>query len=142
MNVLVDTPIWSLAFRRKPKGPAEEDALFTQQLTELIEEGRAEIIGSIRQEVLSGLRDQAQFLRLRERLRLFEDALLATQDYEEAARIHNQCRAAGVAGSAVDFLICAAALRRKWQIFTLDKDFEKYARHAGIVLFVPRTSRR
>ena len=58
--------------------------------------------------------------------------------YEEAARIHNECRSAGIAGSAVDFLICAVALRRNWEVFTLDKDFERYARKVPLALFVPR----
>jgi predicted nucleic acid-binding protein len=39
----------------------------------------------------------------------------------------NQCRARGISGSAVDFLICAAAHRLKWAIFTTDLDFQRYA---------------
>jgi len=38
-----------------------------------------------------------------------------------------QCRARGIAGSAADFLICSVAHRRRRQIFTTDRDFEKYA---------------
>ena len=39
----------------------------------------------------------------------------------------NQCRSHGIAGSAVDFLICAAAHRRGWSILTTDRDFQNYA---------------
>jgi predicted nucleic acid-binding protein len=78
--------------------------------------------------VLSGVRDPVVFERLRGHLRPFEDELLVTEDYEAAARAHNACRAAGISGSAVDFLVCAVAERRKLAIFTTDRDFEGYSR--------------
>jgi len=140
VKVLVDTPVWSLALRRNLQHLTQEQNRDRETLSELIREGRAEIIGPVRQEVLSGIRNEDQFRRVREDLQLFEDTTLAREDYEEAARIHNQCRTAGSSGSTVDFLICAVALRRQWQILTLDKDFQRYARHIPIRLFPPRTS--
>ena len=139
MKVLVDTPVWSLALRRDLVHLTAKQDRDREALGELIREGRAEIIGPVRQEVLSGIRDEVQFQRVRQYLQLFEDTTLAREDYEEAARIHNQCRAGGISGSTVDFLLCAVALRRQWQILTLDKDFERYARHIPIRLFLPRT---
>ena len=41
--------------------------------------------------------------------------------------MNNQCRSRGIAGSAADFLICAAAHRRGWAILTIDRDFQNYA---------------
>jgi len=41
----------------------------------------------------------------------------------------------GVAGSAIDFLICAIALRRNWQIFTTDRDFIRYAEVLALKLY-------
>lgn len=140
MKVLVDTPVWSLALRRNLQHLTQEQNRDRETLSELIREGRAEIIGPVRQEVLSGIRNEDQFRRVREDLQLFEDTTLAREDYEEAARIHNQCRTAGISGSGVDFLICAVALQRQWQILTLDKDFERYAKHIPIRLFPARTS--
>ena len=140
MRVLVDTPVWSLVLRQKLRDHTQEQRFAQEALHELIEAGRAEIIGPVRQELLSGFREDREFQQLRDRLRRFEDAILNREDYEEAARFHNQCRAGGISGSAVDFLICAVALRRQWQILTLDKDFERYARHIPIRLFSPRTS--
>ena len=67
------------------------------------------------------------FERLQGRLRAFDDEDLAADDYEEAARFGNRCRAGGVAGSAIDFLTCAAASRRDWAVFTTDADFPGYA---------------
>ena len=85
-------------------------------------------MGPIRQELLSGVRTPDQFDALREHLRAFTDIELGTDDYEEAASFSNRCRAAGVQGSSVDFLICAVAARRALAIFTTDEDFEHYAR--------------
>jgi predicted nucleic acid-binding protein len=108
-------------------------------MTELVEEGRVEIIGPIRQELLSGISEQVEFRRLRDYLRLFEDAVLTRGDFEEAARMFNLCRAAGITGSPVDLLICAAAVRREWTVFTLDKDFHRYARYIPLLLFPPKS---
>ncbi|HSY98389.1 MAG TPA: PIN domain-containing protein [Terriglobales bacterium] len=127
MLVLVDTPIWSLALRRTDAGLNSREQRFTQALRELIQDGRAQLVGPVRQELLSGLREEGSFKKLRDQLRAFEQASLGVADYEEAAQLNNQCRARGIAGSAIDFLICATALRRGWQVFTTDDDFLRYS---------------
>jgi predicted nucleic acid-binding protein len=96
-------------------------------LRELIEDGRAQLAGPVRQELLSGIREEASFKKLRDQLRAFQRVPLDDVDYEEAARLNNQCQARGITGSAIDFLICSVALRRGWQIFTNDRDFARYA---------------
>ena len=127
MMVLVDTSVWSLALRRRREQLSSSEAKLATMLAELIREGRVELLGLIRQELLSGIRDEAQFLKLLNMLRAFHDPNLEIADYEEAARINNLCRSRGIAGSAIDFLICAVAHRRQWAIFTNDHDFHKYA---------------
>ncbi|MBI1939893.1 MAG: PIN domain-containing protein [Acidobacteria bacterium] len=138
MIVHVDTTIWSLLLRRTPKNLSPEQQALRNELAELIREGRAQLIGPIRQEVLSGIRDATQFRRLRDHLRAFDDGPVKTRDYEEAARASNRCRAEGVAGSSIDFLICAVAMHRKWPIFTTDRDFAHYAQHLPIQVHTPR----
>lgn len=135
MNVLVDTPIWSLALRHKRQGLTPFDHVLIRALEDLIGYGRAQLIGPVRQEVLSGIREQAQFVRLRNALRLYEETTLVTDDFEEAARMSNECRRQGIIGSPVDFLLCAVAEHHKWQIFTTDRDFEHYRRLLGLTLF-------
>jgi len=127
MMVIVDTPVWSLVLRRRPGHLSASEEKLSKTLTELIREGRVEILGPIRQELLSGIRETAQFEKIRRYLRAFQEPLLEAGDYDEAARMSNQCRARGVSGSSVDFLICAAAQRHKWAIFTTDQDFQRYA---------------
>ena len=112
MTVLVDTSVWSLALRRQSKDFNPDQKQIAQELAELIHETRAQLIGPVRQELLSGIREQAQYDRLRHDLRAFDHVPLQVEDHEEAARASNLCRAKGVLGSPVDFLICAVALRR------------------------------
>jgi predicted nucleic acid-binding protein len=135
MLVLVDTPIWSLALRRTSKDMNSREQHLTARLRELIREARAQLLGPVRQELLSGIRHETGFEKLRAELRSFDDPRLESADYEEAAHIHNQCRTKGIAGSPIDFLICAAALRRDWEIFTTDKDFTRYARAVSVRLY-------
>jgi len=127
MLVLVDTPIRSLALRRSSADLNPREQRLTAALRELIRGGRAQLVGPVRQELLSGLRREAAFRKLRDQLRSFDEPPLEVDDYEEAARIQNHCRARGIVGSAIDFLLCAAASRRDWRIFTTDHDFTRYA---------------
>lgn len=136
MTVLVDTSVWSLALRRRSKAPSSSE---TAELAKLIGEGRASIIGPIRQELLSGVKDSVQFGLLRDRLRAFQDLKLDLEDYEEAAESANRCRAKGVQGSAIDFLICAVAVRRQLAIFTLDNDFKHFSSVLAIELYALRS---
>jgi hypothetical protein len=135
MLVLVDTPIWSLALRRTPKDLNPREQLQTAALRELIREGRAQLVGPVRQELLSGIRQEKNFRELRDYLRAFDEPILAVTDYEDAAYINNQCRAQGIAGSPIDFLICAIAARRNWEIFTADQDFARYAKAFPLKLY-------
>ncbi len=127
MMVLVDTPVWSLALRRRPEHLSGSEQGLVNVLTEMIREGRAQMVGPIRQELLSGIREEAQFRKIRDYLRAFREPSLEAEDYEDAARMSNQCRSRGIAGSPVDFLICAAAHRRNWTVLTTDRDFQNYA---------------
>ena len=127
MIVIVDTPVWSLVLRQRPEDLSVSDQDLTKAVGELIREGRVGMLGPIRQELLSGIREEAQFKKLRDYLRAFDEPVLEVLDYEEAARMTNVCRGRGISGSAIDFLICAAAHRRKWAIFTTDQDFPRYA---------------
>jgi predicted nucleic acid-binding protein len=127
MLVLVDTPVWSVALRRKHADLNPSEERLSGALQELIEDGRAQLVGPVRQELLSGIREESNFKKLRDQLRAFADIPIDAADYEEAAHLNNRCRARGIAGSAIDFLICSTALRRDWQVFTTDRDFSRYA---------------
>jgi predicted nucleic acid-binding protein len=95
-------------------------------MLDLVNQGLVEIIGPIRQEILSGIRDRPKFDVVRNRLRTFPDLEIRTSDYEEAAMYYNRCRSKGIQGSFIDFVICAVAVRYELEIFTDDKDFLGY----------------
>jgi predicted nucleic acid-binding protein len=135
MNVVIDTSVWSLALRQRSSQAAE-----ALELAELIPEGRVAMLGPVRQELLSGVRGEAQYETLREHLRAFPDVALEAEDYEEAALYFNRCRAKGVQGSNTDFLICALAARRRFGILTTDTDFQRFAKLLPIEIHQPRAS--
>jgi len=132
MKVLVDTTVWSLVLRR-PDRP--ENALAKSELGSLIKDGRVAMIGPIRQELLSGIRERAHFDKLRQHLRSFSDTEITKDDYEEAAAFCNRCRSRGIQGSNTDFLICAIAVRHEFSIFTSDADFMHFAEVLPIVIY-------
>lgn len=134
MSVIVDTSVWSLAFRRKT---TTVDPLL-QELTGLIREGRVLMLGSIRQELLSGIKNADQFRKLRDALEAFPDLRLEEADYVDAAKCFNTCRSNGVQGSNTDFLICAAAIRHKATVLTTDGDFELFSRYLHFKLHSAR----
>ena len=107
MKVIVDTCIWSYALRHNNK---KED-IHVKELQELINEVRVQIIGPIRQEILSGIKTKKHFQILRKHLQAFPDLQLTTQDFELAAEFFNTARQKGIQGSNTDFLICAVASR-------------------------------
>ena len=134
MRILVDTCIWSQVLRRSNTPKSE----VVRELKELIQEVRAQLIGPIRQELLSGIKSEKQFHLLRDHLRAFEDIDLITEDYETAAEYFNTARQKGIQGSNTDFLICAVAVHRDMAIFTTDKDFEYFKTILPIELHRPR----
>ena len=138
MNVFIDTSVWSLALRRKNEDLNANQRLLVSELSELIREGRARLIGLVRQELLSGIRAREQYEKLRVHLRSFPDELVDTSDYEEAAKVGNRCRAKGVVVSIVDILLCAVAIKRQWAIFTTDPDFSNYAKVLPLRIHTPR----
>jgi predicted nucleic acid-binding protein len=130
MKVLVDTCVWSQALRH-----SSPDKNITKKLSDLINDGRAVLIGPIKQELLSGIRRSAQFEKLKNILSSFEEIQLKNIYFEKAAEFCNVCRSKGVQGSTIDFLICSVAHYEDMTIFTIDKDFENYAKYLPIKSF-------
>ncbi len=132
-KVLVDTCIWSEVLRRKAP-----DTAISASLAKLLRDLRAVLIGPVRQEILSGISDDEKFEKLKKLLSCLPDAPIATSDYELAAQYANMCRRKGIQGSAIDFLICAVAVRNDLAIYTVDKDFEHYRTVIPITLWVEK----
>jgi len=132
MRVLVDTSVWSLAFRKKEKTDYELQLI--NYLSEIVRDLRAVMIGPIRQEILSGISNEDKFIEMQTKLSIFSDWPIETEDYELAAKFYNKCRMNGIQGSHIDYLICAVAFNSNFTILTLDGDFEHYKKFTGIQL--------
>jgi len=65
VNVRVDAPVWSLALRRSARNLNPREKAIVAELAGLINEGRARLIGLIRQELLSGIKNAGQLTKLR-----------------------------------------------------------------------------
>jgi predicted nucleic acid-binding protein len=130
MKVIVDTSVWSLALRRQN----QLNESLINKLLDFISDGRVVLIGAVRQEILSGIKHQEQFKKLRDYLQAFPNLSSDVEDYELAADYFNICRRNGIQGANTDFLICAIASRRNYEIFTTDKDFINFGEYLPIIL--------
>lgn len=139
MKILVDTCIWSLALRSNKQPDSNIEVI---EFQELIEEVRVQLIGPIRQEILSGVKGKQQFLKLKKILSAFPDLPLASEDFELAAEYFNTLRSKGIQGSNTDFLICAVSTRNNMPIFSNDNDFSYYKKYIPITLHAPRVAKK
>jgi predicted nucleic acid-binding protein len=121
VKLLVDTSVWSLALRRKNTASlSPEEQKLKAELVRAITEGRVVMLGLLRQEILSGIKEDAQFAKVKAALDPYLDEPINTLDHEFAARMYNECRNQGVEAGTVDILICAVAVRRGWEVLSGD----------------------
>jgi predicted nucleic acid-binding protein len=133
MNILIDTTIWSKAYRRRK--PGGKDWKIVEELNNILDDYREILIGPVRQEVLSGISDKNIFEDLKTKLNGFNNYIVKVNDYDLAAKYFNICQSHGIQGSQVDYLICATANRNHWEIFTEDNDFLNYRKYLPIKLY-------
>jgi len=126
MKTIVDTCVWSLALRRQDQSKLTHEQRETiAELQEAIRDGRAILLGPIRQEILSGIRESARFAKLQAVLDPFLDEEIAADDFVEAARLFNLCKDHGIECGATDILICAVAARQYYDILTCDQGLKR-----------------
>jgi len=131
MRVLVDTSVWSLAFRKG--GPADHPAV--RKLAHLLDSYEdLVLIGIIEQEILQAFRSESMFRKVARNLESFPILPLERADYVAAARLHRKCASKGVTTSTADCLIAAASIRHGTLLLTADRDFEQIARHSTLKL--------
>ena len=130
MKVIVDTCVWSQFLRRNR--PALDPV--AAEVARLVRADAVQLIGPIRQELLSGAQPSERFEQLKEYLRFYPNLPLDEGDDETAASYYNRLRQRGLQSTGTDLLICAAAIRRGLKIFTTDTDFAAYAKHIPIKL--------
>jgi predicted nucleic acid-binding protein len=137
VKVIIDTCVWSRFLRRDR--PVSDS--IAAEVGRLVRAEAVELIGPVRQELLSGAQPAGGFAQLRDYLRFYPNLPLNEEDDEMAASFYNELRQRGVQGTGTDLIICAASVRRGLKIFTTDTDFTHYARHIPIKLHLTREAR-
>lgn len=134
MKVIVDTCVWS-QFLRRNRAAADPVAA---EVARLVRGDTVQLLGPIRQELLSGAQPDERFEQLKEYLRFYPNLPLDEEDDETAATYYNRLRQKGLQGTGTDLLICAAAVRRSLRVFTTDTDFVCYAKYIPLKLHRPK----
>ena len=132
--IVVDTSVWSLAFRRRAR-PGDEPKVVSLLRRMITDDQPLAVPGIVFQELLTGVRDVSQAKKLQRILDGFP-LLLATKDHHvEAAKISTACRKGGVAAATVDCLIAAQCISSNSPLLTTDEDFKRIALHAALKLY-------
>ena len=136
MSLLVDTSVWSLAFRRDAPASASERG----ELVRSIEAGEELVTtGLILQELLqgfSGPRDRVQIL---DRFAALPLLVPDRRDHVDAAELRNKCRRGGIQIGTIDALLAQLCLRHGLTMLTADKDFRNIAGHCALKVWAPST---
>ena len=129
MNVLVDTSVWSLAFRRDTPPDTPE----MKTLTRCLE--RQDILfttGVILQELLQGFRGPKQRERLIEHFSTLPLIVPDLTDHIAAAELQTTCRQKGVQTGTIDALLAHLAIGHDLELLTTDRDFVLMSRHVAL----------
>jgi predicted nucleic acid-binding protein len=130
LRILVDTSVWIDFFRGEPSPEKEILKACLSQREYLATSG------IIVQEILQGIRDDAQYRETARFLRFFPYVDLQLSDHIEAATIYRQLRKRGFTiRSSIDCLIAALALRCRFLLLHKDRDYPTIARFYPLKLY-------
>ena len=134
MTLLVDTSVWSLAFRRDSDAPSGEVLALRQAL-----EGGDLIVttGLILQELLQGFSGPRASKDLIEQFSALPFLSPDRQDHIDTAELRNKCRRSGVQAGTIDALLAQLCIHHGLTLLTTDKDFAHIALHCPLVLWKP-----
>jgi predicted nucleic acid-binding protein len=129
MTLLVDTSVWSLAFRRDVRSSAPE----VDALRAAIDGGDSIVsTGLILQELLQGFAGPRSRRDIVDRFAALPLLVPDRQDYIDAAELRNACRRSGVQIGTIDALISQLCIRHELVLLTTDGDFTTAARHCSL----------
>ena len=129
MKFLVDTSVWSLAFRRDHPPDLPE----VSALARALEGGELVVTtGLILQEILQGFRGPSARDRILARFGTLPLLSPDLEDHIEAAALRNLCRRRGVQAGTIDALIARLCIRHGLTLLTTDGDFHRMAEHSPL----------
>jgi predicted nucleic acid-binding protein len=134
MTLLVDTSVWSLAFRRDVKSTAPTVEVLRTALG-----GGDSIVttGLILQELLQGFAGPRARKDIVARFSALPLLVPDRQDYVDAADVRNHCRRCGVQIGTIDALLAQLCIRHELTMLTTDGDFMLAARHCPLRVWIP-----
>jgi predicted nucleic acid-binding protein len=134
MSLLVDTSVWSLAFRRDAPSSAPE----VGALALALEQGQPIVsTGLVLQELLQGFSGAKARVALIERFAALPFISPERDDHVQAAELRNHCRRKGVQLGTIDALIAQLCIRHELTLLSADTDFTHAARHCGLRVWRP-----
>jgi len=134
LSVLVDTSVWSLAFRRDSPSRAPE----VEELSRIIDAGEQVLTtGLILQELLQGFAGPKARQQIIDRLSAIPLIVPDRHDHVEAADLRNLCRRSGIQIGTIDALLAQLCIRHDLTMLAADHDFKSIARKSVLKLWAP-----
>jgi len=137
VTLLVDTSVWSLAFRRDGTSADPAVAALHQALL-----GSESVVatGLVLQELLQGFSGPKAAAEIVGRFRALPMIQPDRQDHIAAAEVRNVCRRAGVQIGTIDALLIQLCGRHDLTLLSTDKDFAHAASHVPFNLWRPQSA--
>lgn len=132
MSLLVDTSVWSLAFRRDAEAYTQAVEVLRSAL-----EGADQVFttGLVLQELLQGFAGPKARSQLIERFAALAFLQPDREDHIEAAEVRNTCRRNGVQIGTIDAVLIQLCLRHDLVMLSTDNDFRSASRHVKFRLW-------
>ena len=128
MSLLVDTSVWSLAFRRDNETAVAEVKTLQHAL-----EGADQVFttGLVLQELLQGFAGPKTRGQLIERFAALGFLQPDREDHIEAAEVRNSCRRNGVQIGTIDAVLIQLCRKHDLVLLSSDNDFRSAAKHVN-----------
>ena len=124
--VLVDTSAWLLALRK------EFIVQIRNRIDYLIKENLILTTGIIRMELLSGTKNEVEYMRLKKRLSAFRSIKTDESTWEKTCEVGFHLRRKGVTVPYTDILIATCALVEECVVLHVDNHFDLMSEHLDL----------
>jgi predicted nucleic acid-binding protein len=129
VTLLVDTSVWSLAFRRD----GDSDSPSVDALRASLAGGDSIVTtGLILQELLQGFAGPRARKEILERFAALPLLIPDRRDYIDAAELRNRCRRSGIQVGTIDALLAQLCIRHGLTLLTTDGDFAMISKHSAL----------
>jgi predicted nucleic acid-binding protein len=126
VSLLVDTSVWSLAFRRDAASDLAEVITLQRAL-----EGADQVFttGLVLQELLQGFSGPKSRSQLVDRFSALAFLQPDREDHIEAAEVRNSCRRGGVQIGTIDAILIQLCVKHDLVLLSSDNDFRSALKH-------------